>query len=46
MVDLPEDSKGKNMYICRGEERIWMKIVDRFDFVDAYLITSKRKSPL
>lgn len=45
-MDLPEDTKGKSTYIKGGEERIWSKIVDKFDLVDSYLIVYQRKGPL
>lgn len=46
MVDLLEDTKGKSMYIRGDEERIWSKVVDKFNLVDSYLISSQRKGPL
>lgn len=34
------------MYIRGDEERIWSKVVDKFNLVDSYLISSQRKGPL
>lgn len=46
MMDLPEDTRGKSTYIRGREERIWSKIVDKFDLIDSYLVASQRKGPL
>lgn len=46
MVDMPDDSMGKSTFIRGAEERIWSKVVDKFDLVDAYLVASQRRGPI